>query len=62
MAQHLDLKALTQIIGPRFAHAAAERDASDVFVAEHYDVLKEHKQAVEEVARFRRAGVIQSAR
>jgi alkylation response protein AidB-like acyl-CoA dehydrogenase len=32
-----------QIIGPRFAEGAAERDAGDVFVADHYDVLKQHK-------------------
>jgi alkylation response protein AidB-like acyl-CoA dehydrogenase len=38
-----DLQALAQIIGPRFAEGAAERDAGDVFVAEHYDVMKEHK-------------------
>jgi alkylation response protein AidB-like acyl-CoA dehydrogenase len=38
-----DLQALAQLIGPRFAEGAAERDAGDVFVAEHYDVLKEHK-------------------
>ena len=39
----LDLQALIQIIGPRLAEGAAERDAGDVFVAEHYDVLKHHK-------------------
>jgi alkylation response protein AidB-like acyl-CoA dehydrogenase len=39
----LDLQGLVQIIGPRFAEGAAERDAADVFVAEHYDVLKQHK-------------------
>lgn len=43
MAHFLDLQALVQIIGPRFAKGAAERDQGDVFVAEHYDVLKEHK-------------------
>jgi alkylation response protein AidB-like acyl-CoA dehydrogenase len=43
MARFLDLQALPQIIGPRFADGAAERDAGDVFVARHYDVLKEHK-------------------
>jgi alkylation response protein AidB-like acyl-CoA dehydrogenase len=43
MTRHLDLQALAPIIGPRFAEGAAERDAGDVFVAEHYDVLKEHK-------------------
>src|SRR5215475_6876940 len=39
----LDLQALVKIIGPRFAEGAADRDAGDVFVAEHYDVLKHHK-------------------
>src|SRR5215467_6967785 len=39
----LDLQALIQIIGPRFAEGAAERDADDVFVAEHYDMLKHHR-------------------
>jgi alkylation response protein AidB-like acyl-CoA dehydrogenase len=39
----LNLQALIQIVGPRFAEGAAERDAGDVFVAEHYDVLKHHK-------------------
>lgn len=43
MTGYLDLQALVQIIGPRFAEGAAERDAGDVFVAAHYDVLKEHK-------------------
>jgi alkylation response protein AidB-like acyl-CoA dehydrogenase len=39
----LNLQALVQIIGPRFAEGAAEHDAGDVFVAEHYDVLKHHR-------------------
>jgi alkylation response protein AidB-like acyl-CoA dehydrogenase len=43
MARILDLQALAEVIGPRFADGATERDAEDVFVAEHYDVLKEHK-------------------
>ncbi|MGB6535110.1 MAG: acyl-CoA dehydrogenase family protein [Xanthobacteraceae bacterium] len=43
MTRFLDLQALVQIIGPRFAEGAAERDRDDVFVAGHYDVLKEHK-------------------
>ena len=43
MTRFLDLQALVQIIGPRFAEGAAERDQGDVFVAKHYDVLKEHK-------------------
>ena len=43
MTRFLDLQALVQIIGPRFAEGAAGRDEGDVFVAEHYDVLKQHK-------------------
>src|SRR5579872_678256 len=43
MTQFLDLQALVQIIGPRFAEGAAVRDADDTFVAANYDVLKEHK-------------------
>ena len=38
-----DLEALVQEIGPRFAARAAECDSGDVFVAGHYDVLKEHR-------------------
>lgn len=43
MTGSLDLQALGDAIGPRFAEGAAERDAADAFVAGHYDVLKEHK-------------------
>ncbi|HEY1745427.1 MAG TPA: acyl-CoA dehydrogenase family protein [Xanthobacteraceae bacterium] len=43
MTQFLDLQALVQIIGPRFAEGAAERDQGDVFVADNYDVLKKHR-------------------
>ena len=43
MTGYLDLQALVQIIGPRFAEGAAERDAGDVFVADHFDVLTQHK-------------------
>jgi alkylation response protein AidB-like acyl-CoA dehydrogenase len=43
MTSSLNLQALVQIIGPRFAEGVAERDAGDIFVAEHYDVLKQHK-------------------
>ncbi len=43
MTQFLDLQALVQIIGPRFAEGAAARDADDAFAAANYDVLKEHK-------------------
>jgi alkylation response protein AidB-like acyl-CoA dehydrogenase len=43
MTQYIDLQALVQIIGPRFADGADERDERDVFVAAHYDVMKQHK-------------------
>ncbi len=43
MTRFLDLQALVQIIGPRFAEGAAERDQDDVFVAGHYDILKQQK-------------------
>jgi alkylation response protein AidB-like acyl-CoA dehydrogenase len=43
MTQYLDLQALAQIIGPRFAEGVDERDERDVFVAAHYDVMKQHK-------------------
>ena len=43
MSPPLDLQGLVQVIGPQFAEGAAERDAADIFVAGHYDVLKEHK-------------------
>jgi alkylation response protein AidB-like acyl-CoA dehydrogenase len=43
MAEFLDLQALIQIIGPRFAEGAAERDQGDVFVSKNYAALKEHK-------------------
>ncbi|HVA40277.1 MAG TPA: acyl-CoA dehydrogenase family protein [Candidatus Binataceae bacterium] len=43
MTQFLDLQALVQIIGPRFAEAAAGGDADDIFVGANYDVLKDHK-------------------
>lgn len=43
MAEFLDLQALIQIVGPRFAEGAAERDQGDAFVGENYAVLKEHK-------------------
>lgn len=43
MAHPIDLQALLQELGPRFASGAAERDAGDEFVAGHYDLLKEHK-------------------
>jgi alkylation response protein AidB-like acyl-CoA dehydrogenase len=43
MARCLDLQALVQIIGSRFAGGAADRDQGDVFVAEHYEPLEQHK-------------------
>ncbi|MGH6672975.1 MAG: acyl-CoA dehydrogenase family protein [Xanthobacteraceae bacterium] len=43
MTRFFNLQALAQIIGPRFAEGAAQRDADDSFVAENYEVLKEHK-------------------
>lgn len=43
MTRLLDLQELVETIGPRFAEGAAERDQGDVFVSEHYDVLKQHK-------------------
>jgi alkylation response protein AidB-like acyl-CoA dehydrogenase len=43
MTRYLDLEALVQIIGPRFAEGAAARDAADTFAAENFDVLKEHR-------------------
>ena len=38
-----NLEAILHEVGPRFATGAAERDAGDVFAAEHYDRLKEHR-------------------
>lgn len=43
MTRSPDLQALVHVIGPRFAEGAAERDGGDVFVAAHYDILREHK-------------------
>ncbi|MCC7429047.1 MAG: acyl-CoA dehydrogenase family protein [Alphaproteobacteria bacterium] len=43
LPQPLNLAALAQTLGPRFEEGAAERDQGDVFVAEHYEVLKQHK-------------------
>ena len=43
MNGHLDLRALARTIGPSFLEGANERDAGDVFVAEHYEILKRHK-------------------
>jgi alkylation response protein AidB-like acyl-CoA dehydrogenase len=42
MTRSPDLQALVQILGPRFAEGAAERDQGDAFVAKHYDLLREH--------------------
>ena len=33
MAKSLDLVALVETLGPRFAEGAAERDACDIFIA-----------------------------
>lgn len=43
MTRSSTLNDLVQMIGPGFAEGAAERDASDEFVAEHYETLKAHK-------------------
>jgi alkylation response protein AidB-like acyl-CoA dehydrogenase len=43
MAKSLDLVELAETLGPRCARGAAEGDRGDIFVAEHYDVLREHK-------------------
>ena len=43
MTRDLNLQELVQVIGPRFAEGAAERDEADAFVAEHYQVLEKHK-------------------
>ena len=43
MNGHFDLRALARTIGPSFLDGANERDAADVFVAEHYEILKKHK-------------------
>jgi alkylation response protein AidB-like acyl-CoA dehydrogenase len=43
MPRHIELQTLATTLGPRFAEGAAERDAKDAFVADHYSVLKEHK-------------------
>lgn len=43
MTRLLNLQALPQVIGPCFAEGAAERDTNGVFVAKHYEVLKEYR-------------------
>ena len=43
MKKNIELQALSEELGPRFQAGAAERDSGDVFVAEHYDLLKERK-------------------
>ncbi|HVV95171.1 MAG TPA: acyl-CoA dehydrogenase family protein [Hyphomicrobiales bacterium] len=43
MTRYLDLAALVQIIGPRFAERADARDAADAFAADNFAVLKEHR-------------------
>src|SRR5690348_15791291 len=42
MPRHIELQTLAKTLGPRFVQGAAERDAKDAFVADHYGVLKEH--------------------
>ena len=39
----IDLQKIAHEIGPGFAATAAERDDTDTFVDDHYDVLAEHK-------------------
>src|SRR5579871_5960967 len=43
MTQFLDLQALAESIGPRFAEGAAACDQGDIFVSGNYDILKEYK-------------------
>lgn len=41
MPRTIDLNALLDKLGPQFAAGAAERDAEDAFVADHYRLLRE---------------------
>jgi alkylation response protein AidB-like acyl-CoA dehydrogenase len=43
MEKKIDLASLVHEIGPGFAEGAAERDQTDTFASENYDVLKTHK-------------------
>jgi alkylation response protein AidB-like acyl-CoA dehydrogenase len=43
MSTTIDLQSLIHELGPSFAEGAAERDEGDIFVAENYAALKEHK-------------------
>lgn len=43
MSDTIDLQALIQELGPKFAEGAAERDESDAFVAENYQALRDRK-------------------
>ena len=43
MEKTINLASLVHEIGPGFAEGVAERDESDTFVSENYDVLKERK-------------------
>src|SRR5581483_10248362 len=43
MAHPIDMQAVLQELGPRFASGAPERDAADEFVASHYELLKARK-------------------
>lgn len=62
MTGKLDLQVLVQTIGPAFAEGAAVRDAGDVFVADHYELLRRQKVFSALVpAEFGGAGVSHSA-
>jgi len=43
MTHSIDLQALVEALGPRFAEGSEARDESATFVGEHYDTLREHK-------------------
>jgi alkylation response protein AidB-like acyl-CoA dehydrogenase len=43
MSQTIDLSAIAAELGPRFSQGAAERDAADTFVTDHYEALKARK-------------------
>jgi len=43
MTENIDLNAVVDELGPRFAAVAAEHDEADRFVAENYEALKAHR-------------------
>lgn len=43
MNKAIDFQSILADLGPRFAETAAERDESETFIAEHYDLLRECK-------------------